>query len=416
MKKSVPLGLLTLMIVAATLACRLPGLSAPTATDEPEATQVIIGAEPTATEDALPSPEPTSTEDVSPSPEPAATDPEPTAGPPTSPDNAGQIAYTFNGNLWWYIIDSDEAIQMTTDAVTGDHMTTYRKPGFSPDGRYLAYNQGNNSWVTDLVNDTLIDISAYGQFFAWSDEDSQFFGVKGDFACPDIEDLDDQYLINFDILRFDIENISNPTLLVNIGGGLKVPVEISGDGQWASIAHCACYSECGSENLWHLPTASSIDPPIDMYPGNIDFSPDNTQLTVSQHQMFGYMQSPLYVANINYAGMTEVFSIPDVAPVNAQWSPDGAWLAFTGVIFDEDAFTEIDRCVRLVKPDGSQEYVAECMFAEFVTWSPDGGHLLYSQRVGAKNQLYIYNLGTSARTKLPIQADPYTLVDWGRLP
>jgi Tol biopolymer transport system component len=153
-----------------------------------------------------------------------------------------------------------------------------------------------------------------------------------------------------------------------------------------------------------------------MYPGNIDFSPDNTQLTVSQHQMFGYMQSPLYVANINYAGMTEVFSIPDVAPVNAQWSPDGAWLAFTGVIFDEDAFTEIDRCVRLVKPDGSQEYVAECMFAEFVTWSPDGGHLLYSQRVGAKNQLYIYNLGTSARTKLPIQADPYTLVDWGRLP
>ncbi len=413
MKKSAPLMLLTLMILAAALACRLPGLTPQAPTEEPQATQVIIEVEPTATDEALPTSEPTATEDVSPSPEPTATDLEPTA----SPDNAGQIAFTFNGNLWRYLLDSDESIQLTTDAVIGDHMTTYGRPGFSPDGRYLAYNQGNNAWVKDLVGDTLTEISDYGTFVAWGDQVTQFFGVKGDFACPAIENLEDQDLINFDILQFDVEDYSNPTLLANIGGGFKLLANISNDGQWASIVHCACYSECYSENLYELPTASVIAPPTDLFPGSIDFSPDNTQLTVSQYQMFGYVQSPLYVANINMTGMTEIFSIPNVSPVNARWSPDGAWIAFTGVIFaDDDDFTETDRCVRLVKPDGSQEYVAECMFADFVTWSPDGSQLLYRQRMGSKDQLYVYNLATSARTKLPIQADPYTMLDWGRLP
>lgn len=417
MKKYVLLGLTTLTILAVTLACRIPGLTPPAATEEPQATQVIVEAEPTATEDALPHPEPTATEDVSPSPEPAATDLEPTAGPSASPDNAGQIAYVFKGNLWRYLIDSNETIQVTTDGIPGDHMNRYGWPAFSPDGRYLAVNKGNGSIIYDLTNNTQIDITDYGQFFAWTADERQFFGVQGDFACPEIENLEDQILINFDILRFDLNDLANPTHLANIGGGLKFPVAISGDGQWTSIAHCACYSECGPENLWYLPTESLFTPPISLYPGSIDFSPDDTQLTVSQHQMHGYFQSPLYVANIDFSGMVDIFSIPDVAPINAQWSPDGEWIAFTGVVIvADDEFNESDRCVRLIRPDGSQEYVAECLSADFITWSPNGNQLLYSQPLGAIVHFYIYDLATSARTKLPFQADPYTLVAWGRLP
>lgn len=413
MKKHISPFVLILMTLAITLACRIPGFTSPTPTDEPHITQEILAGEATATEETIQIAEPTATEVGLPLPDPH--DVEPTAQPIITPPNAGQIAYIYNGNVWRYFVDSKESVQVTMDGIPGDHMNSYSRPGFSPDGRYLAFNQGTRSAVQDLVNGTLTDISPYGQFFAWSEEETEFFGVQGDFACPDIDNLDDQELINFDLLRFDLNDLANPTLLANIGGGLKFPAAISGDGQWASIVYCACFSECGSENLWYLPTVSAITPPINLFPGSIDFSADNTRLTVSQHQMFGYIQSPLYVASINFSDMDEIFSIPNVAPINAKWSPDGEWIAFTGVIFADDAFEETDRCVRLVKPDGSQAYVVECLFADFVTWSPDGTQLLYSQIFGTHQGLFIYDLATSGRTALPIQADPYTEIIWGRL-
>lgn len=415
MKKQVPPVLIVLTFLAASVACRLPGFTSPPTTEQPQITQAIVEAEITATDDTTQIPDPAPTDGVAPSLELTPTDSNPTEEPPSTPSNAGQIAYIYNGNVWRYLIDNNQSIQVTTDGIMGDYMNTYGSLGFSPDGRYLAFNKGTVAKVMDLIDNTLIDISSYGQFFTWSGEPTQFFGVQGEFACPDIDNLDDQDQINFDILRFDLNNIANPTLLANIGGGLKIPVAISEDGHWASIVHCACYSECGPENLWYLPTANLITPPIGLYPGNIDYSPDNLQLTVSQHQMYGYSQSPLYVANIDFSVMVEIFSMPNIAPINAQWSPNGEWIAFTGVIFADDEFTDTDRCIRLIMPDGSQEFVIECGFADFITWSPNGDQLLYSQTVGTQNQFFIYDLAASSTSILPIQADPYTLMDWGRL-
>jgi Tol biopolymer transport system component len=132
--------------------------------------------------------------------------------------------------------------------------------------------------------------------------------------------------------------------------------------------------------------------------------------------MYGYTQSPLYVANIDYSAMDEIFSVPNVAPINAQWSPDGEWIAFTGVGFEDDMFTESDRCVWLTKLNGDA-FVVKCITANFLTWSPDGEHFLYSQQLGAQENMHIFDLATSSRrTKLPFQADPDTHIDWGRLP
>lgn len=419
MKKQISPFLLILMILAITLACSLPGLTPPTPTDEPQLTQEILEAEITATEDAPPTSEPTATAEVIPTPEPTATETAPTAEPTTPPVvEAGQIAYIYNGNVYRYLIDSDQTVQVTTDGIPGDHMNSYGNPGISPDGRYLAFNKGTSSWIKDLVNDTLTDISTYGQFFTWTGEETDFFGVQGDFACPDIDNLDDQVLINFDILRFDLNDLANPTHLANIGGGLKFLQAISNDGEWASVVSCGCYSECGYSGLWNVPTMIPLSPPPNLQPGDMDFSPDSSKLTVSHYQMHGYVHSPLYVASSNYGGMVEIFSHPNVAPINAKWSPDGEWIAFTGVIFTDDGFDETDRCVRLIKPDGSKEYVAECLSADFVTWSPDGDQLLYSQMLGTQKAIFIYDLATSARTKLPIQVDPYLIprsIDWGRL-
>jgi Tol biopolymer transport system component len=141
-------------------------------------------------------------------------------------------------------------------------------------------------------------------------------------------------------------------------------------------------------------------------------------MTVSRQQMFGYVESALYVANTDYSEILEVFSAPNTASLDARWSPDGEWIAFTTVSFSDDEFTETDRCVRLIRPDGSQEAMVECTFAELATWSPDGAQLLYSQNDGSLEQFFIYDLITGTKTPIPIQVDPYTkgYIAWGRLP
>lgn len=412
MKKHFAIFLLVLMLLMITMvSCQTSDVSPTTPTDESETAQPTLTPIITATDEPTLTSEPTATEDVQPSPEPTPTEPEVIS---TSTDS-GQIAYTFRGNLWRYLIDSGQTVQVTTDGSPDDYLNSYGRPRFSPDGRYLAINQGDDSTILDLVDNSLIDLSDYGQFFAWTGEGTQFFGLQGDFACPDIEDLEDQVLINFDILEFNLDDLANPTHLANIDGGLKFPTAISSDGQWASIVHCACYSECGSENLWNLPTATIIDPPIELFPGYIDFSPDNTRLTISIYQLYGYFHSPLYAANIDYSEVMEIFSDPDVAPIDAQWSPDGEWIAFTGVVLTDDEMVEADRCVHLVRPDGSQEVIVECMDANFLTWSPGGDQLLYSQQIGAQENIFIYDLATGSSTELPIQMDPFFGIDWGRL-
>jgi WD40 repeat protein len=412
MKKHINLILIIGMAVVLTLACSLPGMISPTPTSEPPSTEV------TATDDTSKAPDPTATEALTLPPEPTATTTEPMPVETTPPTNAGQIVYRFQNNLWRYVIDSGETISVTTTDTPGGTPYPLQRAAFSADGRFLAYNLHGQSVILDLSTDTSVDISAQGYFFAWQGEGTQFYAVQGEFECPELEDLEDQDLINFDLLRLDLNDLGSATVLANIGGGLSYLQAISADGKWASVVQCRCYSECGSEGLWRIPTLSPIAPPADLFPGNIDFSPDSTQLTVSQQQIFGYYQSPLYVANSDYSNMVEAFSMPDVAPVNAEWSPTGDWIGFTGIAFAADELTETDRCVRLVRPDGSEDRKVACEFADFITWSPDGSQILYSQADGTQEMLFIYNLATGNKSPLPIQVDPYTTnnIDWGRHP
>lgn len=416
MEKHITRILIIGMAVVFTLACSLPRLFKPTPVSEPSGTDVIIQPENTPTEDTSKAPDPTATDSLIPPPDATATGVQPTAERTSSPPNAGQIVYRFQNNLWRYVIDSGDTIPVTTTAPPSGTSYPLQRAAFSADGRYLAYNLHGQSVILDLSANTSVDISYQGYFFAWQGETTQFYAVQGGFECPSLEDLEDQDLINFDLLRLDLNDLSNATVLANIGGGLSYLQAISADGEWASVVQCRCYSECGSEGLWRLPTTSPIAPPADLYPGNIDFSPDSTRLTVSHQQIFGYYQSPLYVANSDFTNMVEVFSMPYVAPVNAKWSPTGDWIGFTGIAFEADELTETDRCVRLVRPDGSEDRKVECMFADFITWSPDGSQILYSQANGSQEMLFIYDLATGNKTPLLIQIEPYTTnnIDWGR--
>jgi Tol biopolymer transport system component len=406
-KKFVPFYIMIAVLIAVTLACGLPGSTQ----KEPTAMPEVGSTQPTPLEVA------TATDEMTQPISPTLTNVLVETEPPSSEMNSGQIAFRFDGQVWRYLVDSGEMIQVSLVA-TGDEVSMrYGRAQFSPDGRYLAYNLGNSSWIQDFETDTSMDISSYGQFFAWGGEETQFYVIQGEMECPAIEDLEDQELLNFDILIRDVTDLSDVTLIANVGGGLRLMQAISPDGEWASINICGCYSECGPASLWHLPTLSVITPPAGMEVGNFDFSPDSQQMTVSPQQMYGYVESALYVANTDYSELIEVFLDANSAPLDARWSPDGEWIAFTSVYFD-DELTETDRCVWLVKPDGTQETEVECAFAELAAWSPDGTQLLYSKNDGSLEEFFIYDLLTGTNIPIPIQVDPYTkgYIDWGRLP
>jgi hypothetical protein len=406
-KNNLSVYLVILIVIGVTNACALPGSdqSEPTETSEVISTALMPLEDATATEEG--------TQPIL----PTITDVLVVTEQPSTEMNSGQIAYRFDGQIWRYLVDSGEMNQLTSFEIVDQFSIGYPRAQFSPDGRYLAYNSAGGSWIQDFESDNTIDISPYGQFFTWQGEGYQFYGIQGDMECPDIEDLEDQELINFDILRFSVDDLSSSTFIANIGGGLRFLGAISSDGEWASINSCGCYSECGPANLWHLPTLSTIIPPDGMAAGSFDFSPDNERMVFWQQQMYGYVEAPLHAANTDYTDTIELFYAFDAAPLNARWSPDGEWIAFTVVYFDDEQ-TETDRCVSVIKPDGTLMIEVACQFANMAAWSPDGSQLLYSQNDGSLDHFFIYDLESWMVTPIPIFVDARTTsyIDWGRLP
>lgn len=401
------LSMLIILMLCATQACMPTANITPTATLLPELPTSVP-------------PLPTNTVEIP----PTSTEmpPTPTAIPPTEvPTPAmipnGQVAFISDGNVWRQILSNNMVNVVTMDGISGDPATTYRNPRLSPDGRYLAYTKAGVSTIADLVEGTFIDLSPYGEFLAWTGQGYEFFAQLGNMECPAVENLEDQALLNFDLYRYDLANLSAPSFLANISGGLKFLSAISKDGQWASINSCGCYSECGNEQLWHLPTTSVIAPPPGFYPGNFDFSPLNDRLVVSTWQMYGYTQSPLYVGNIDMTALSPIFSEPQTAPQLALWSPDGQWLAFTALTFDSEGMQVTESRVMLVKADGTELSTVEDGMAYLVNWSPDGSKLLYREFAPASETFATYELSTGVKQHAPLMIDQYTTggLDWGNL-
>ena len=397
----IPVFLLILVLIA----CGSLGVNQPTAT-----WQV---ANPSETEESYTIP----TIETYPTPTFAVTI-NPTEMPTQVSANPGQIAYISGGNIWRYLISDGQTIQVTMDGAAANPETSYTNPQFSPDGRYMAFTKNDISSIADLTSGDVIDLTGHGRFFRWDLSGNQFFTTRGDFECPPLDNLDQQDLLNFDVLLYNLSDLETPEIIANVGGGLKFLTAISNDGQWAGIQNCYCYSECGATSLWHLPTASIITMPEELSAGNLDFSPDASQVIISQYQMYGYVQSPLYVAGSDLYNMNVVFEEADVAPGLALWSPDGAWIAFTAITFNQVSMEATDSRVILIRPDGSEMTTVTSGLSELVDWSPDSGKLLYKTGDPSFETFYIYDLDDWSHTPVSITIDPYTSrsIDWGRLP
>jgi hypothetical protein len=336
---------------------------------------------------------------------------------PTSLPNAGQISYIHDGKLWVYRVDSGKTLPIFTFLDGQEYGSQYPRARFSPDGRYLAFNLGNASWIEDFETGDTINFSPFGDFFSWTGNGAELFAIRGAMGCLAIENLEDQDLLNFDIVKLDVKNLSHSSLVANIGGGLRVMGAISPNGEWASINNCRCFSECSPYSIWHLPSLSVIAPPASVEAGNFAFSSDSQTMVFWDEQTYDYVETPLYKAATDYHGFIALFSAPNAQPVNALWSPDDNWIGFTSVHFEHE-LTETDRCVWIVKPDGSRLTGVECGFSDLVAWSPDSTQILFSKKESAIKQLYIYNIISGSKIAIPIQVKPYTyrFIDWGRLP
>jgi hypothetical protein len=389
--------LLTLLLTVA-MACSLLDLLTPPPTPAPTEEIETPVIEPTEPE---PEPEPTPTDE-----------PGPPLEPTEIPPQRGQIAYASDGNIWRYLVDSGEMIQLTFDGVADSYEDAYSQPLFSADGLYISYMKNNVSYLHNLTDNSVVSLPV--MIFQWSrTQPATFYAAQGSFTCPAVENLEDQELISFDLLRYDADDMVTPPAMATIGGGLKFPQAISDDEQYASIMYCACYSECGSYVIWHLPTATAMSSPADVYAGNVDFSPDSTRLATSQWQMYGYFESPLYIANSDFSGAVALYNEPNVAVIDPLWSPDGGWIAFTAYDIAEE-FELSDKRVLIINLDGSVQLEIADSNAELVNWSPDGSQILFRRGDWSSGTPYIYDLLSGTTAMLPFTAT--WQMDWSVLP
>ena len=392
-----PLYLSLLILLAVGMACSITGTVTPTETEAPisEPTEKVV--EPTA---AVPTAE------------------EPTAEVTAEVPNRGQIVYSYQGNLWRYIVDTGAITQITMDGVADSYEMSYGYPLISPDGSLLAFDRGTSSFIHDFASTSMFSFADGRKILQWVGDAREYVFYRGNLTCPAVENLEDQVLLNFDLVRVNFDTPSTEIFIRNIAGGLKFPQNVSENGQWAGVMYCGCYSECGSNNLLNLTTGVAYNPPMTLYAGELAFSPDSLFIVTAQQQVYGYYQSPLYIANVDYTGMTSIFSEPNSAPLWYRWSPDGQWIAMTLIYFDSDGMTITDSRVVLLKPNGSSVTIVDGPTASFVDWSPDGTQVLYSKAAGGSSTLHIYDLASGVKTTLPmtVNGSMYLEADWGQLP
>ena len=392
-----PLYLSLLILLVVGMACSITGTATPTETEAPisEPTEKVV--EPTTAE------EPTE---------------EPTAEVTAEVPNRGQIVYTHSGNLWRYIVDTGAITQITMDGVADSYEMSYRHPLISPDGNLLAFDRGTSSFIHDFASTSMFSFADGRRILQWVGNAREYVFYRGNLTCPAVENLEDQVLLNFDLVRVNFDTPSTEIFIRNIAGGLKFPQNVSENGQWAGVMYCGCYSECGSNNLLNLTTGVAYNPPMTLYAGELAFSPDSLFIVTAQQQVYGYYQSPLYIANVDYTGMTSIFSEPNSAPLWYRWSPDGQWIAMTLIYFDSDGMTITDSRVVLLKPNGSSVTIVDGPTASFVDWSPDGTQVLYSITPGESSTLHIYDMASGVKTTLPmtVSGSMYLEADWGQLP
>lgn len=365
---------------------------------------------------------PTLTPWPTPTPQPTPTRrPGPTATglpPPTiAPDASGAIWYaTLSGQAGDFTVStlmlpvnqqgqargSAEPVPLPADI---DLVPVQVSP--SPDRRYLALLQLVEPliqpYVFDQQTQQLKEVATVGQFFGWHPDSRQFLFLADGVALR---------LIN-------AETLETTTLAVPPDIYLQ-GAAISPDG--LTVAYIVDgYPE---DHLWMVSSAGgdaqpvfSTGPQSILYPSA--WSPDSTQLVYwGQCEDSGAAGTATLCLYNRATGERQALHMPAFAGGGTPWSPDGRYLAFTGV-------TETDSvCVSKAPATESERvhcqyagrsvYLADTLSRDVrpltagiePAWSPDGARLAFLSNRGGSPEVWTIQADGSALHQLTTDGQP----------
>jgi len=341
----------------------------------------------------------------------------------TADSRQEQIIYQMGAEAWRYGIASQEFNKIPI--TVADNETPFFWQNFinvSSDGKYLAYSTNFGTEILNLVNGSTHRLDPHVSFLNWANFEDSFYAYIMDNECPPVDRLEEQELITVEVYLMTVDDQIDRMLIGLIEGGLKLPEEISNNGQWLSIRFCGCYSECGSVSIVHLTNSKFAPLPFDEPLVGGTFSPDSEYFTFYRDIWWGSppSESPLYVSSKSFSDPKEVYYEPNVIPGDIGWSQNAEWISFTAItvegctsIMCEEnyAYEEVNHQAVILSLDGQIQFnMGDDTYA--VTWAPDSDQFLYRSGEGSTSTYYIYDIDEGTSELIPISGSDISNIYW----
>ncbi len=320
----------------------------------------------------------------------------------------GVIVFTeTDGNLYLYIGELNETLQLTFDALD----SSYTFPRFSPDGRFLAYltddQSGGDLYVMDLetrASELVARKVGYWGNHDWApDSKSIVFGFNLEKSCH-AYDQDSTY----GIWQYDLDTKEKYEILPPFGPNspLKGP-RFSFDGKWISFESYPCFSEGFQLHTMNMTTGEVHNSGGG---AEADWSPVENLIAITSSTWGG--------GNGNLALTTPDLEKVDLINASAgmqfsdpNFSADGIWIALhsytqtESVYISEEELAKWQEKIILLNLNDDRQleiYTShEMVGCGFVSWSPDGNQVIFYTNEQNNPQWYVYNLISNEQVSIP---------------
>lgn len=307
-----------------------------------------------------------------------------TPAPPVAPSANGELYFRVGGGdgpSWWETVQPDGSAGRTV--FPADDPVHVDRVAWSPDGTRIAFrNALVDAYGIYTANADGSDIRRLtdgpnDSWPSWSPDGTRivFSSTRSDpsvSACTpgdDIECPTDLYVMNA-----DGSNIAQ----VSSDPAPEFDPVWSPDGGTIAFARAGVSSDCCWIAIWSVEIGRSDSRELAAAPDGSNFapswSPDGTQLTylsIRGEQWWVFASDADGSNQRAIAGMPFADDPGSLASVeDADWSPDGAWIAFTGSVCPCDALSH--EALYLIRPDGTNlhEIAAPDYGASDIAWQP----------------------------------------------
>lgn len=332
----------------------------------------------------------------------------------------GVIVYIeLDGDIYLYVGDTGERVQLTTDA----NRYRYNLPKFSPDGRHLAFLRTNpeagesrfDLHVMDLttkaVRRLVENVDEWGNYNWTPNSESIVYGYAFEKICQSPDQTKTYGIWQVQLETGVTQEIIPPR---SPNEPLKSPV-FSFDGRWMSFESFPCFSEGFQLHTMDL----SNNQVYNFGFAEADWSPNHNRLALSQEAWAGG-EGGVMLVTADQAGMQILQEAGNLSSGDPRWSPDGEWIAVRqytltdGMFMFSDEITSWEDHLVLIHTTGNQLKIVcsseEIWGCRMIEWSPSGSQIIYTVLGAEKVDWYLYILSTGESINMPEFGDGG--IDW----